>query len=112
MGYMEVEKAFFILHTNWQGQKESMLNFEGSWDPLWMKKNAKIGKFLLVDPNLYKLFSKMFYVGMATMGFKPSSLTLTRFILTRRIDTFVNNFVLDMSSELVELFIAMIEVNT
>lgn len=33
MGYMEGEKAFFILHTDWWGQKESMLNFEGSWDP-------------------------------------------------------------------------------
>jgi hypothetical protein len=67
-----------------------MLNFEGSWDSLWMKKNAKIGKFLLVDPNLYKLFGKMFYVGMATIGFKLSSLTLTRFILIRRVDTFVS----------------------
>ncbi len=107
MGYMEGEKAFSILHTNWQGQKQSMLNFESSWDPLWMKNNAKFGKFLLVDPNFYNFFGKMFYVGMATIGFKLGSLTLTRFILTKRI----NNFVLDMSSEIVELFIVMIEVN-
>jgi hypothetical protein len=33
MGYMEGENAFFILHIDWRGQKESMLNFEGSWDP-------------------------------------------------------------------------------
>jgi hypothetical protein len=92
MGYMEGEKAFFILHTNWQGQKESMLTFEGSCDPFWMKKNAKFGKFgkfFLVDPNHYKFFGKIFYVGMATIGFKPSCLTLTRFILIRRIGTFV-----------------------
>lgn len=90
MGYMESEKAFFILHSYWWGQKESMLNFEGSWDPFWMKKNAKFRKFFLVDPNLYNLFGKMFYVGMATIGFKLSCLTLIRSILIKRIDTFVS----------------------
>jgi hypothetical protein len=110
--YCEGEKAFYVSSTNSKGEEELVSKYIPSWSSLWTCKNAKFEKFLLEGPDLSWLCGKMFHIwdGNHCLQAWWPYIDLNH---PNEEDWHISIvvFVLDTTNGLVELLIAMINLN-
>jgi hypothetical protein len=104
--------SVYVSPQNWQGETKSIVNFAESWSLLWKQKNEKFEAFLKADANLSSLSRKLLYVWDGNHRLQ-AWLPCINSIHPNDVDWHVSihSFVLDTTCKLVELLIAMTNLN-